>query len=168
MSDTRRTIDELLEKVGRDTERALRKALEKAGERLKAEAKREAPNNPEAMNLGQFIDALAEMPPEAQVEFEFGGLVPGRFHSWRMVYTQLCLDWDGRWPRVVGDLLTEAQACVGKTFEGWKGGDYAMSRDTNLWIARDGESGGYTRVVAVREDEGEVKIVTQSGLEDWS
>jgi hypothetical protein len=168
MSDTRRMIDELVQQVGDEAERAMRKALNKAGTRLKQEAKREAPRDPAAMTLGEFIDELEKLPGEAEIAFEFGDLVPGRFHSWRMVYSQLCLDWDGRWPLKVSQLLAEAKACVGKTFEGWKGGDFVMGRDTNLWIARAGESGGYTRVMELRLEDDEVKIITKSGLEDLS
>jgi hypothetical protein len=42
----------------------------------------------------------------------------------------------------VAEMLATASACVGRTFTGYKGGEYMMYGDTRVWIAPYGESGG--------------------------
>ena len=39
---------------------------------------------------------------------------------------------------------------IGKTYEGWKGGDYKMKRDTPLWVAHSGHT-SETKIVGVKD-----------------
>ena len=49
---------------------------------------------------------------------------------------------------------------IGEVFEGYKGGDYTMSKNTPVWVANYGNSGN-TGIVDVIHDEYQVVLVTQ-------
>ena len=42
-------------------------------------------------------------------------------------------------PYYVSDILEMAKECIGKTFTGYKGGEFLMLEDTPLWISNYGE-----------------------------
>lgn len=87
----------------------------------------------EQMTLGDLIDLLVDMPPDAEVWLTDP-------HSYRGDYSELAFE---RTPsaRQAAHLLKDAQACVGKSFRGWKGGQYQMSEHTMLWVAFQGQGG---------------------------
>lgn len=60
-------------------------------------------------------------------------------HSYRGYYDELAFSLGD--DVTVGEMLAVARSCVGKTFRGWKGGDFKMTEDTDCWIAEDGCSG---------------------------
>lgn len=104
------------------------------------------------MNLGEIIDGLREVPPGVTVFYSgaIEGQVPGKLNSWRGIYAELALEHCLNIPpattlthdprrRTVGELLAECEAANGKTFKGWKGGDFIMKRDTRVWIDNRGE-----------------------------
>jgi hypothetical protein len=93
------------------------------------------------------------MPPEAEVRFDFCSLTPTRFASWRGIYAELALGWtaDPAGPLTVAELLELARACVGQTFHGWKGGEFAMRSATRVWVDNPGES-TMTKLSMVRLD----------------
>lgn len=111
--------------------------------------------------LGALIDALRFGPKDADVQFDFCYLSPTDVASYRGYYDHLALGWTdkhegpGHWPKASA-LLANLEAAIGKTFEGWKGGSYRMGRDTPLWVANAGDTGG-TGITAI-EFEGESTI----------
>ncbi len=62
----------------------------------------------------------------------------------------------------VGELLDELKSAVGKTYQGWKGGDYVMDRDTEVWVDNTGivthtmitgiNMGKYSSVILTRNE----------------
>lgn len=108
--------------------------------------------------LGQLIDALEVRPADQGVCFDFCGCVPRACDSYRGYYDQLALGWiadeyDAKERgalATVGELLADLKAAIGKTFTGYKGGEFVMSRDTMLWVANCGRSDG-TAVVGLHE-----------------
>lgn len=98
------------------------------------------------LTLGALIDALARQDQDAPVRWdrerknEYGsaGMYPGYFHSWRGDYSELTLDKRTEAPSV-RTLLDRARHADGGTFEGWKGGDYRMDRDTPVWAENEGD-----------------------------
>lgn len=87
------------------------------------------------MNLGTYIDTLAALDPTLTVVFD-NGRVPIGLSSWRGRYEELTLDSDSAdqaEPPTVAALLTDAIEADGKTFQGYKGGDFVMSRRTAVW-----------------------------------
>lgn len=89
------------------------------------------------MNLGQLIDGLRGVKEQDRK-------VPKGFtkaHSWRGVYAELAFE-----PAndvTVASMLKCAEDAIGPTFEGWKGGDYTYTRDTEIHISIEGESHDY-------------------------
>lgn len=85
------------------------------------------------MTLGDWIDTLSALPPDAEVVMDCG-TVPDRLGSWRGAYEELTLENDTkRDPHTVKELLYDALQAVGKTFTGYKGGHYVMDRSTPVW-----------------------------------
>jgi hypothetical protein len=80
------------------------------------------------MMLGELIKALEAADPETVIERGFCNP-----HSYRGFYTDLAFEPAERVR--VGDMLTAARDSLGKTFEGYKGGDYLMKEHTECWIA---------------------------------
>jgi hypothetical protein len=93
------------------------------------------------MTLGELIDTLAYFPADMPVKYETD-VRPGEFMSWRGVYAELTLV-PGGGPMTVGRLLLAAEAADGGTFEGYKGGDFTMSRSTPVWGDDWGECPGW-------------------------
>ncbi|HVX20914.1 MAG TPA: hypothetical protein VHB02_06185 [Acidimicrobiales bacterium] len=83
------------------------------------------------MRLGELIDLLEKSTPVMLVVFDYGK-PPGRFASWRGVYQELTLT-PGKESVRVRELLAKAKKADGGVFNGWKGGEFTMSRDTPVW-----------------------------------
>ena len=117
------------------------------------------------MSLGQLIDALKDVRTSngkdgLTVCFDFEYSRPTGFDSWRGVYAELALNFsfDGR-ETSLEDLISWAEESVGKTFEGYKGGDFTMTRETPVWVANCGNSGS-TAVTGVYDDGWQVVLLT--------
>lgn len=83
------------------------------------------------MNLAELIDTLERYPSEQEVRHGLGNP-----HSYRGYYEQLAFE-----PirdTSVGQMLDAANSCVGRSFAGWKGGDFVMTPDTQVWLSRRG------------------------------
>lgn len=117
------------------------------------------------MSLGQLIDALRAVQlgnkrDGLTVAFDFEYARPTGFSSWRGVYAELALEFafDGKETRL-SDLIRWAEESVGKTFYGYKGGDFTMTRETPVWVANWGNAGS-TAVTGVYDDGWQVVILT--------
>lgn len=62
-------------------------------------------------------------------------------HSYRGYYRDLAFQSNLYLNTSVKEALNLTKGCVGATFEGWKGGEYKMTKDTLIWIADPGCSG---------------------------
>ena len=86
------------------------------------------------MTLGELIERLKQADPRKIVPMGFHNP-----HSYRGYYDELAFE-----PAEyisVGDMLENAESAVGKTLEGWKGGDFKMTNDTHIWLAEEGTTG---------------------------
>lgn len=95
----------------------------------------------DGLTLGQLIDELKELPTAANIEFDFGSANVTTLDSYRGYYDSLALGYDGAYGsklKTVGELLEDCEQAIGKVYEGWKGGDYCMDRDTNVFVANRG------------------------------
>lgn len=116
------------------------------------------------MTLGRFIDLLKQQPQDNEVRYDFGYLRPTSFHSWRGDYNHLALGWEESSDSIkVAALLERAEACVGKTFEGYKGGDFKMERYTRLWVDNYGDGGQIEIVKVSNTDLGTTILHTAMG-----
>ena len=86
------------------------------------------------MTLSKLIEFLEKRNPNQIVEFGFG-----RPMSYRGDYSQLAFE-----PKrsvTIGEMLTHAKSALGKTFTGYKGGEYTMDDYTDCWLAEYGSCG---------------------------
>jgi hypothetical protein len=64
----------------------------------------------------------------------------GELDSYRGYYSDLAFE-PSESGETVASLLNRCQAAMGEVFQGYKGGDYVMGRNTPLWIANYGSCG---------------------------
>lgn len=114
------------------------------------------------LTLGELIDKLEAAPKESQIQFDFCHCVTCGVDSYRGFYEQLAIGWapqgSGRWPNVA-DFLPSLRDAVGKTFTGYKGGEYRMDRGTPVWVSNYGETSS-TAVVGVIPGEYQTLLLT--------
>lgn len=115
-------------------------------------------NRPKHLTIGETIAALktATYNDDADIRFDFGYFIPCKAQSYRGFYDQLALGYsedrraDSGWLlRTPVAVIQELEGAIGKTYEGYKGGDFVMRADTPLWVANTGES-NETGVIGVR------------------
>ena len=112
------------------------------------------------MRLGDIINRLEELPADFPILYDFEHAVPLAFISWRGSYDELSLEpCDAPHPQTVGTLLELAKQADGETFTGYKGGDYAMDRDTPVWADPYGDSEG-RYIIEIDRGHGECTIRT--------
>lgn len=97
------------------------------------------------VTVGQLLTALSSMPADSPVFARVGrkteAIVPG-VHSYRGFYEDLAIPTLlGGEPLTVAGLMAELRTAIGRTFCGWKGGEYLSTKDTAVWIAKRGNSG---------------------------
>jgi hypothetical protein len=136
---------------------------------VKADRAERLKNSPQ-LSLGEIIAKLegAER-VTAEVQFDFERLVPTSLDSWRGSYDELGLGFrvtgytDGADDKLteptVESLLKELRGAIGKTYTGWKGGDFEMGRRTPVWVANPGNCGN-TAIVDVKDHGHTVILVT--------
>ena len=86
------------------------------------------------MTLGELIKFLEAHDPERIVPIGFA-----EPHSYRGYYEDLAFE-----PArdvTVGSMLACARDALGKTFEGYKGGDFKMGEYADVWLANYGHTG---------------------------
>lgn len=94
------------------------------------------------MTLGKLIDRLSELPAAMPIE---GIHNP---HSYRGYYCDLAFERGDK--MTVEDALKTARGCMGEVFEGYKGGDFQMGRNTPVWLSSYGYCG--PRIMKLSDD----------------
>lgn len=87
------------------------------------------------MNLQSLIEMLENHPDQEQI-------VPIGFsnpHCYRGYYRDLAFEPTENVK--VKDMLAEAKSAIGQTFYGYKGGEFTMNGDTDVWLANHGDIG---------------------------
>ena len=121
--------------------------------RMREEKLRTSPQ----LTLGKLIDLLSKLAADKRVRFDFrigrNSAVPGEVMSWRGAYAELAssFSYEEREMPTVAQVLADLQFAIGKTFEGYKGGQYMMGETTPVWVASYGDSGvgGYKSQTSV-------------------
>jgi hypothetical protein len=123
--------------------------------------------NSDQLTLGELIlkteiilKDLKGRNEEATVRYDFEYLFPTSIDSWRGSYNELALNYKSEGEEMsVSDFLQMLKDCIGKTFTGYKGGEYKMNRLTPVWVANYGRSGN-TAVIDVVDAGWFVMLVT--------
>ena len=91
-------------------------------------------------NLGNLIEDLSKYPKDAKVYIEPFCLYPTDFGSYRGYYSDLSIEFTTESNGLnCGELLDKAKNCVGKSFYGYKGGDFEMTKNSVIWISNYGK-----------------------------
>lgn len=136
----------------------------------------------EQLNLGELIEKIEsfnlmtdylEENEDKTVEFDFASAIPTTLDSWRGDYSQLALgfrlsgydsDEDHHASITAKDLLTELKGAIGKSYYGWKGGDYTMSKSTDVWVTNSGNCG---HTVITNVIDAGYKLILETRYEAW-
>jgi hypothetical protein len=73
----------------------------------------------------------------------------GKAHSYRGYYSDLAFEKLDR-KITVGEALKMIKECMGEIFQGYKGGDYMMGRNTPVWLSEYGTTG--MKIVDILDD----------------
>ena len=112
------------------------------------------------LTIGSLFDKLRQANDLfLPVCFDNGRSVDGG-DSYRGSYRQFALH-PGNEMSPVRDVEEMLQAAIGRTFGGWHGGEYAMDRDTPVWMAEHGCCGD--KITGVRVEADKVVILTKAG-----
>lgn len=129
------------------------------------------------LNIKELLDELKGISPTSSnnpeepktVCFDFGSAVPTTCDSYRGDFSQCALGY-----RLTGydndehhfndstvqGLIDELEKTIGSTFDGWKGGEYTMTEDTQLWVSNPGNS-DETVITSITDDGWRVIIHTR-------
>lgn len=89
------------------------------------------------MTLDELIAALEAADPALRLPLGFS-----HPHSYRGDYMDLAFEPTAN--VTIGEMLADARAALGTTYQGWKGGDFLMEGWTSCWLAEEGTGGGET------------------------
>ena len=117
-------------------------------------------NESRQFSLGDLIEKLEEIDDlnSKDVRFDFAYFAPSTFHSWRGAYEELAVSYSED-TKNAGVFLDECRNTIGKTFTGWKGGEFTMSSETPVWVALAGMSCN-TVIIAVSDHDSMVILHT--------
>jgi hypothetical protein len=122
--------------------------------------------NDQPITLGELIDLLAARPTQDLVTIGETHTTALAVSSYRGYYDHLALEpVEGR-DQTVGVLLAVLRAAVGTIYEGYKGGEFRMSRETPVWVSPWGYSTA-TAVTGIEAREGHT-IITTAQCDEWA
>jgi hypothetical protein len=135
-------------------------------EHLVEQAKTEHLADKGIITLGEIIDKLSTESPSSPVKVQWGGVLTdfGDLMSYRGYYSDLAID-AGDSERTVDQVLSALRSANGKTFYGYKGGDFTMGRGTLVWVSSYGECTG-VGVTGVEFIDG-VVVITSADCESY-
>lgn len=111
------------------------------------------------MLLGQIIDRLNAFPDEILITVDGAAKGITNAHSYRGAYDSIAVEpTDLR--STVGDAKSVLSAAAGRVYMGWKGGWYAMTLTTPVYIAERGDVGRGIAAVRAMPLEGVVDLIT--------
>lgn len=127
----------------------------------------------EPLDFGQILDKLREIAKQGGgkkwIHFEWGCAWPIGYDSYRGDYSQICLEFGGehRHHQTVDGLLEITEKLIGTELTGWKGGEYSVDRDKDVYVCCAGNTSD-TRVVDIVYDGGEYSsvIIKTAQIED--
>lgn len=115
--------------------------------------------------IAEVLAALKTADPRVHVCFAFGGAVPTTISSWRGIYADPAIGWassrDVPNPTVV-DLISQIEMAIdGRTYGGYKGGNYRYTPASQLHVDNYGQCTN-TEIDRIQVEEWAVTIHTQT------
>jgi len=145
--------------------------IQKEFDNAKIIARQERLNRTNQLTLGELIlklepitekqeEIIKKYKHEATIVYDFEYLFPTNLNSWRGSYEELALNFQSEGEELtVTKFLKLLKNTIGKTFYGYKGGDFIMNRHTPLWVANYGHSGS-TAIVDILDKEYQIILIT--------
>lgn len=90
--------------------------------------------NNNGLNYSEFLTAISDLDPETFIRFDFGGLIPCGYHSYRGYYEDCAIGF-GQGEMLAGEYALELKSMLGKPLYGWKGGEWKIHKKTSLWVS---------------------------------
>lgn len=123
--------------------------------------------------LGELVAKLEAIADKTKkVMFDFDDQKPTPLDSWRGIYAELAFGFSKEVSPTVEDIYLDAKHAVGKKFQGYKGGEYIMGKQTPIWVANYGDSGvqnyrgeEYTNVGIIGLTDGDVVTLVTKAFE---
>jgi hypothetical protein len=120
----------------------------------------------EQLMLGELTLKMEAVKNKAlPVIFDEGKYVPSTLDSWRGSYDELAIEYTEDEPITGKSFIELLKEANGKTYTGYKGGDFTMGKATPIWVANYGSSSGFregsTAVVDVEETEDAIVLKTK-------
>ena len=120
------------------------------------------------MTINELLTLLRPAKQDIRVYFSFCRCVPTVVASWRGIYDEPALGWEpagysghvSEYPTVASLIKEFENAIGGRTYSGWKGGDYSYTGDEPLHIDNPGDY-TQTEIQRVEIKEWEVIIHTE-------
>lgn len=106
------------------------------------------------MTLGQLIKVLETKDQDQGI---VGMTKP---HSYRGYYCDLAFEPTDDSVSVKDFLALLRGGCMGRIFEGYKGGDYMMGENTPIWISEYSDNSGI-KLMGLTETEGIIVLITE-------
>lgn len=111
------------------------------------------------MTVGALMEALTQYEDSDEVAYDFVYMRPTTLDSYRGYYEDLALGYTSEGSITVRELKELLSSSMGKTFHGYKGGEYTMNENTLLWVANYREAGG-TAITGVTKISYQVILMT--------
>jgi hypothetical protein len=108
----------------------------------------------EIITIDQLVKLLEKRPKDQSVSFDFCGFIPDDVDSYRGYYNELAISYvpyQGK-SITVDTFLNMMMDVVGETYTGYKGGNYTMEKETNVWVDNYGRCSG-TAVLGIEESD---------------
>lgn len=134
---------------------------------------REKYNSPQ-LTLGQLISEIekcgivTDSGKDKFICYDFGSAIPTELDSWRGVYDHLALGYmltghdntQAKYQHISAkEILAHLKNAIGKTYTGWKGGDYVMDINTPVWVSNSGNA-DHTGIVGILDEGWRLIILT--------
>jgi hypothetical protein len=117
------------------------------------------------LTLGQIIEKVEKIlesggDKKAEVVYDFGHFYPTEIDSWRGAYQELALNYTTKGKELEAEeFLKMLKEANGKTFTGYKGGDFLMDLNTPVWVSNYSEACD-TAVIDVINDDWRIILIT--------
>lgn len=121
------------------------------------------------MLLNELIAKLNNCQTKHIIVFDFEDCIiypPAPLHFYRGYYNELSIDYIKRselksqLPITVKLMKHFCKEAIGKSFIGYKGGEYFMTKDTPLWVSQWGDNSGRILKDVIQERR-QVKFITE-------
>jgi hypothetical protein len=115
------------------------------------------------LTLGELVAELRPLFfdfPDTPVKVEWGNRLVNieNLGSYRGDYQDLAIEPGGNEELTAEETYNMLHDAIGRTYEGYKGGDFTMDTDTHVWVSHYGDSSGFgvTGVVS----NGQLAVIT--------